>query len=69
MIPDDLEEVIKAKPKTLVIGTGYSGMMTVTKEALDLLVGNGIKFIIADTPEAVEIFNQSDVACALHLTC
>jgi len=69
VIPDDLELVIKEKPKTLVIGTGHSGMMTVTKEALDLLIQNQIKFIISDTDEAVKIFNESDVACALHLTC
>jgi len=70
VIPDDLEEIVKAKPKSLVIGTGHSGMMTVTKEALDLLIKNKIKFIISDTDEAVEIFNESkDVACALHLTC
>ena len=70
---EDLNDVIKAKPQVLVIGTGASGLMKVPKETVSHLESKGIKVYIERTEKAVELFNtlQKDktVIAALHLTC
>lgn len=39
----DLDEVVKAAPEMLVVGTGYHGCMNVPKETLDFVEQLGIK--------------------------
>ncbi len=70
----DLNEVIKAKPEILVVGTGYSGVMAVPKETISYLESQGIKVYVDRTSKAVELFNDlqntgKKVIAALHLTC
>lgn len=70
---DDIADVIKENPETIIIGTGYSGVMKVSNDALRLLRSKGIDVIIEKTSDAVNTFNQiskhkKTIAC-LHLTC
>jgi hypothetical protein len=70
---NDIEEVIRAKPDILIIGTGFSGIMRVPRETQDLLRLKGIDFVIQRTEDACKTFNgtprERRVAAALHLTC
>ncbi len=70
---DDFKEVIEKNPKTLVIGTGYSGLMNVLAETKKFLEDLGIKVIIEPTKKACDIFNKlsekGEVVAALHLAC
>jgi hypothetical protein len=69
----DLDEVVKAKPEVLIVGTGYYGQMKVPPETLDLLNSLGIEVQAADTKEACQKYNElkdiRKVVAALHLTC
>ena len=71
--PEDLAEVLALSPEVVVIGTGFAGMLEVTKEAVELLSSQGIEHRFARTKEAVELYNelasQKRVAALLHLTC
>jgi len=71
---EDLEPVIAAAPKVLVIGCGASGMMKVSEKTIQLLKEHGIELFQANTNTAIEKFNElsgksENVAAALHLTC
>jgi len=69
----DLKEVLEAKPDVLVVGTGYSGMMTVPHETRMAIESEGIELITQKTADACQTFNRliesRNVVAALHLTC
>jgi hypothetical protein len=69
----DLEDVVKAKPEVLVVGTGYHGCLKVPKETVDFLKGLQIELHAEPTQEACRKYNQlkdhKQVVAALHLTC
>ncbi len=72
--PEDLEDILRARPEALVIGTGYYGRMKVPQETLERLKASGIEVHQAPTSEAVRLFGElqkryADIAAALHLTC
>ncbi len=71
--PEDLEEVVAAKPTTVVIGTGASGVMQVPADTVKWLESKGIKVCVDRTTQAVEIYNKLEdntaAVAALHLTC
>ena len=74
LTPEDLQPVIAARPKVLVVGCGASGMMKVSEDIGQLLMEDGIELFSANTNKAVERFNElsekgENVAAALHLTC
>ncbi len=73
LLIEDLQEVIKHNPKTIIIGTGYSGMMKVATETINLLKSKKIDLIYKPTSEAIKIFNsyenKSSIIGAFHLTC
>lgn len=71
---DDLQSVIAARPATLVVGCGASGLMTVPEKIRRVLEQQDIELIALDTHRAVSRFNElaassQNVAAALHLTC
>ena len=71
---EDLRPVIAANPSILVVGCGSSGLMKVSEDIGQRLWEHGIKLFKANTPKAVEKFNElseksENVAAALHLTC
>ena len=72
--PEDIVDVLNARPEILIIGTGYWDMMTVPKKTREYIASHGVDATVERTGKAVEIFNalQSQnrhVVAALHLTC
>jgi len=71
--PEDLAEILNLSPEIVIIGTGFSGMLRVSKEAEDLLSSRGIELRVLRTKDAVELYNElapkKRVAALLHLTC
>ena len=69
----DLDEVVKAKPEVLVVGTGYDGCMRVPEETVEFLNKVGVELYAAPTREACRKYNElkdtRKVVAALHLTC
>lgn len=71
---EDLEEVIKRKPEQLIIGTGYNGVMRVSKDVISQLEKLSIKTTVMKSGDAVKEYNklvkeEKEVAAGLHLTC
>ena len=71
---DDITDVLSARPRVLVIGTGYAGQMRVPHAVRSVIGNHEIKIIAAKTAEATKTFNKlygegQDVAGAFHLTC
>ncbi len=70
---EDLTDVLKAEPAVVIIGTGFFGVMKVSKETIAHLEAKGIMVHVERTGKAVELFNQlhnnKPVIAALHLTC
>lgn len=71
--PEDLGDIIKARPDVLVIGTGAMGVMKVPTETLEFIGSKSIEVHTARTGKAVDIYNNMPkdrtVIAALHLTC
>ena len=70
---DDLKEIIRYEPETLVVGTGRYGLMKITDETIQFLESKGIKLIIEETKQACKTYNELEgkrkIAGAFHLTC
>ena len=73
LLPDDLEEVLAARPDLLLVGLGAYRRMNVTAEAQQSLEQAGIELVAQSTKQACETYNdlrgQRAVTAALHLTC
>lgn len=72
--PEDVSEALTDKPDILIIGTGYSGVMTVPKKTEEYIAARGVDVKIERTGKAVDLFNvlrgkKKSVIAALHLTC
>jgi hypothetical protein len=73
----DLGWLLERDPDLLLIGKGKNGRMSVPEETERELKEAGVKVRIADTEEAVRIFNKKredssyrgKLAGAFHLTC
>jgi hypothetical protein len=70
---EDLKDALEAKPEVLVVGTGYSGLMTIPPETREYVESEGIELIAQNTTEACKIFNRlaksRKAVAVLHLTC
>lgn len=70
---DDLEPVLEANPKFLVIGMGASGRMQVSREVEQALQAAGIGWAALPTGEACHEYNRRAAepgsTAVLHLTC
>ncbi len=70
---DDLKDVLDCKPEVIVVGTGYSGIMSVPSDTEKLIRPEGIELIIEPTTRACQTYNQlcrnRKVIAMLHLTC
>jgi len=70
---EDLKDVLEAKPEVLVVGTGYSGLMTFPPETRKYVESEGIELMAQRTAEACKTFNRlvksRKVVATLHLTC
>ncbi len=70
----DLKKVISFSPEILIIGTGESGIMKVSKPIKEKIEGKDIALEVRKTGLAYKIFNQKlkegkKVVGAFHLTC
>ena len=67
----DVEDILEANPPVLVVGTGYSGLMTVAPSLKKELHRREIRLIAVPTAQACEEFNKvsETAAFAAHLTC
>ena len=71
---DDIKEIIDKKPDTLIIGTGYYGLMKVPEELIEHIKSSGIKqVIVKKTGDACNEYNtlckKKNIVAAFHLTC
>jgi hypothetical protein len=71
---EDLDLIVQAKPKVLIIGTGAMGIMKVPQDIIQFLQQQNINSEAMKTTKAVERFNELsktgiEVAAAFHLTC
>lgn len=71
---DDTKEIIDEKPDTLIIGTGYYGLMKVPEELIERIKSSGIKqVIVKNTVDACNEYNKlckkKNIIAAFHLTC
>ncbi len=71
---EDIEEILKAKPDVIIIGTGKFDTMKVSNEVRNELESRGIKAIYVKTDEACNRHNEmsdsnKNVVTAFHLTC
>jgi hypothetical protein len=73
LLPEDIEDILEARPGVLVVGTGHDGMMRVSRTAQNRLAEAGIELVAKRTRQAVDDFNRlvpsGNVAFAAHLTC
>ncbi|HEU68066.1 MAG TPA: hypothetical protein ENN53_02420 [Candidatus Acetothermia bacterium] len=71
--PEDLEPALALAPEVVIVGTGFSGLLKLTREAEEHLSGRRIELVAVRTGEAVEAYNELSPGrrtCALlHLTC
>ncbi len=71
---EDIADALKEHPDSLIIGTGYDGVMAVPKEVLAYIASQGIEARVERTTKAVELYNalqgkKERVIAALHITC
>ena len=74
LIPGDITAVLDAAPEKLVVGTGASGLMSVSESVIQLCEQRGIEVDACRTDAAVTRFNNAlaagiTVAACFHLTC
>ena len=55
---EDLYDVLKHRPKILIVGTGNPGLMKVPEETKQYIKSKGIKLIIDNTEKACKIYNK-----------
>jgi hypothetical protein len=72
--PADIEDILTARPETLVIGTGYAGAMRIPETTRAIIIERGIRVVAEPTTQAVKTFNRLaatdvNIAGAFHLTC
>jgi len=70
----DLQEALsRFTPETVIVGTGYFGMMRVPRETREYFEAKGIQFLAEATKKACELFNSfpksKRTLAGLHLTC
>lgn len=77
---EDVKRAIEQNPKTIIIGTGESGVAEITERAKKEIKSKGIELIIDLTEEAIETFNvrkeeseeekkREKIIGLFHLTC
>ena len=54
---EDIKKALNNKPETLIIGTGYYGLMKVPLELIKYLKSNNIEVIIKKTKDACDEYN------------
>ncbi|MEN3013070.1 MAG: MTH938/NDUFAF3 family protein [Endomicrobiia bacterium] len=72
---EDIKDILESEPEVLIIGCGANCVLEVSDELKEYLKQKNIKFYIANTYEAVKLFNNlypnspKKTALCVHLTC
>jgi len=68
---EELMEVCKGRPQTVIIGQGFNSMVRLTDDAREYLQSLGVEWQALSTPDAVGAFAaaRGRKALFLHLTC
>jgi len=75
IVPGDFKALITDDVKTVIIGTGYNGLASLTpkaKELFDQIRAKGIQVQVMPTSDAVKLFNGSSkkgLLVCFHLNC
>lgn len=76
LVPEDLQDAVKAHPDILVVGTGDSGLMRVPDSTKQWIRSQGTELVVEPTKKACSIYNNlceseesKKIIAALHLTC
>jgi hypothetical protein len=72
--PEDIADIIDARPEVVVIGKGKPGMLRTSPEAKRVFADHEIALIEEKTARAVQTFNRlrregKRVCAGFHLTC
>jgi len=69
--PSELEKVCRGGPEIVFVGTGESGSLKVSEEALRYLSQRSIECKAVPTPQLAEVYNKSAKrkAAVIHVTC
>jgi len=70
----EIEELLSNDPKIIIIGIGQNGAMEVDQDVIKKFQDKGIEVIVAETPQAVEIYNtrvksEKHINALIHTTC
>ena len=70
---DDLADVIKYEPESLIVDKGKPGLMIVSDETKWFVQSKGIELIVDNTVNACKTYNKlkekKEIIATLHLTC
>ncbi len=71
---EDIQDLLDAEPKILVLGKGEPGLMQSKSSLRDILYEKNIELIEESTTAAVQTFNRllqegKNVAAGFHLSC
>ena len=74
LAPDDIRDVLDTAPEKLIIGTGASGLMSVSRNMMEWCEKHGVEVEVSRTAESVTRFNETaktgtSIAACFHLTC
>lgn len=71
---NEIEELAKTKPQTVIVGTGTSGMAAVSEDAQAYAQEAKLNLVVLPSSEAIEKLNElmdegRNVAALIHITC
>ncbi len=68
---DETRDLFEADAEGLIIGTGQTGMVTLSDEAADYLKMKKCQVQLMPTPQAIRVWNQSkgQILGLFHVTC
>ena len=74
VVEQDMFEIFDSKPDAVVVGIGFSGLVEVRDEVVNLAKEKNIELTILKTKEACETYNdllknKKKVAAIMHSTC
>ncbi len=73
LVAGDIQKYISVIPDILLVGTGYFGIMKVSKNMTEYALNNDIELHIVKSGKIPKLYNNSfknkKVAAAIHLSC
>jgi hypothetical protein len=68
---DEAKYIFEEKATRLIIGTGQTGMVRLSDEAVDYFREHACQVELLPTPEALRVWNQSEgrIIALFHVTC